>query len=126
MKLPAQQVCDILNANKDVKGFCEAMRGRVPVTEEVARDTDVSCSVIEGGFDSSFLGFLNLLVDKPVCGVIGDSGEILRFSLVDGERIKFTEEWDKYEKDVEDYNEANEMDIKPEPRPSLKDAGLEK
>lgn len=126
MKIPAQQVCDILNENIDIEGFCESMRGRVIVTEYVAKNTDVSCSIIEGGFDSSPLGFINLLVDTPIALSFNEDDEVNRgygFVLKIEAEKEYNEKWDKYDKDYDQYvedlkisNKENGTDIRPAPR----------
>jgi hypothetical protein len=65
-KLDAQKVCDLLNDNIKVDGFTCSIRHRIPVSMDIVILTDVSCSELETGFDSSALGFINMLVDEPI------------------------------------------------------------
>lgn len=116
MKISAQQVCDILNQNLKTKGFLESIRGRVGVTSDVADNSDVMCSVIDGGFDSSPLGFIQALIDEPICLIINKGEEC--FQLLGDAKEATAETWDKYESDVKNFNELHGTDHKPCARPN--------
>jgi len=76
-KINAQQVCDILNENAKHTGFTSAFRARIEVSEDLAINSDVSCLGSNDGFTSSALGFINAIVDDPICMLItNDDKEI--------------------------------------------------
>lgn len=118
-KIPAQQVCDILNRNIEVKGFVETIRARVSVPTEVANGSEVGCTEIDGDFDSSPLGFIQVLVDEQICLKVGGGDGVGEFMTVKDADKAIASDWDKYENDLADFNKTHGTNHKPEPRPKV-------
>lgn len=77
VKLSAQHVCNILNDQaKKNKEFFPLVRARLPISNDMAENSDVMCSETETGYDTSALGIINALVDEPIAlGIFGDDIE---------------------------------------------------
>lgn len=117
MKISAQHVCEelnkMMNSNDDFKS---SLQSRIVVSESIAINTDVCCSVIEGGFDTSALGFINALTDEPICLFISSKDEPDVFCTVAFAKETCDAEWDEYIKALNAYNKEHETNHQPEKR----------
>jgi hypothetical protein len=122
MKVSAQLICDILNNNRNYDGFIDSLRSRVSVTDDVANNSEVNCSAIDGGFDSSPLGFINMLADEPIGMVISSCSHSKGFGNTFHPMSKKPsindEVWNIYIASLDKYNKENGTNHKPEKRPT--------
>ena len=117
MKISAQHVCEELNKMMYKNdGFTKSLQSRISVSESIAVNTDVCCSVVEGGFDTSALGFINALTDEPICLFISSKGKDDIFCTVADAEKTCDNEWDEYKKALNAYNEKHKTNHEPEKR----------
>lgn len=117
-KIPAQDICDILNSMMSIDGFKEALRSRVKVTGDVAHDSDVNCSPCDNGYNSSPLGLIQALSDEVIVLTCTESHD-LDFDKAYPMSVainNYNSDYDKYLLLLNEYNSKHGTDHKPEKR----------